>query len=406
MKPIITFQNAAQVVTCGLMAFLLGCKEGELPTAWNPAESGGPAPVISSVSPAGAAWAGITPIVLNGQNFSNDATVYFGNSIAAVKSITPTQITINPPLDTGSTFVIRVVNRDAFQYAVVKPYALMSVKNDYPKLIDSSFIGSFAVDANDNVYAVQTGSVFTIPAGQGPSFIGDASDVGNPSCARLKRDGYLYMTNRAKFRIYRQNLASGVEEIYLLVGGGGFTEVFDFGKDGKSIYTGGFRNFSFVDPNLNVIKSSFYQSDSIRAVRVYNDYVYVAVQRTAIYRHKINADGSPGQQEKYFDWQNAGSAKNASINDITFADNGDLYIATDYTNPILIVHPDGSTAFLYPGALDSPVTNFMWGANSPNLYLNYFKPGAKRIGRVVIDGNLSPLKMKPIKGAPYYGRDL
>jgi hypothetical protein len=401
MKEKIIVVRGAQLLLCGLVSVLLGCEAEAPPAVWDPAEPGGATPVITKIEPAGAAWAGITTIVITGSNFSSSTTVYFSNSIAAVKNISPTQITMNPPQDTGSAFAIKVVNRDAYQIASVSPYALYSVKKDMARLIDSSNVNALEVDANETVYAHQQGGVYRIPLGQGQLLLGTSPDVPKASCLKLHRDGYLYMANSAKTRIYRMNLATGVETEYVSIRG--FAEVFDFGGDGRTIYTGGIRNFSVVDTSLTVTKTPYYTTDLIRSVRVFSDYVYVAVA-SGIWRNKINADGTLGQPEKYFDWQNAGSAKNAVINDMTFAENGDLYVATDHTDPILIVHPSGTSEFLYPGVLDSPIANFMWGTNSAYLYMNYQKPGRKGIGRVVIDANLAPLNIKPVKGAPYYGR--
>jgi hypothetical protein len=51
-------------------------------------------------------------------------------------------------------------------------------------------------------------------------------------------------------------------------------------------------------------------------------------------------------------------AKDATINDLTFAENGDQPVATDYKDSILIVHPNGTSESPYPGALDSEGTPY------------------------------------------------
>lgn len=51
-------------------------------------------------------------------------------------------------------------------------------------------------------------------------------------------------------------------------------------------------------------------------------------------------------------------AKDATINDITFAENGDQRVATDYKDPILIVHPNRTSQSPYPGTLDSEGTPY------------------------------------------------
>jgi hypothetical protein len=221
---------------------------------------------------------------------------------------------------------------------------------------------------------------------------------------------------------------------------------FDFGPDGKTIYVGGSPNSSgtnlnIIDPELTslslrkVIATPFYGTVpapmEIQAVRVFNGYVYVAVQsqkkdgsqgdlyiaqtdpNAGIWRNKISGTSldTLDAPELYYDW-NAGPISNASIYDITFDVDGNLYIATNNSNPILKVHGknDSSPEFLYPGLLDSPVLNINWlsavgGSPYSYIYLNYFKSDARRVGRVVMDKNLyDPLHPIPIEGAPYYGR--
>ena len=392
-----------RLLLCGLAACVLGCTEEEPPVVWDPADQGGATPVITSISPAGAAWSGITPMVISGSGFSALSTVYIGTGIGTLTGVTPTELTLIAPRDTGSGFTIKVVNSDAYQYASIGPYALYSINTDVAKLIDSSTINALEVDDQGTVYVHQLAKVYKVAPGQGQALVGATSDVPVATVLRLNRDGYLYMANRAKTRIYRLDLATGVESEYVWVKG--YAEGFDFGANGKTIYSGGSKNFSVIDSNRVVTKTAYYTADVITAVRVFQDFVYV-VLANGIWRNKINADGTLGAPEQYFNWQNAGPASSSSINDITFALNGDLYVATDYQDPVLVVHPDGTSSFLYPGALDSPISNFVWGSNAPHLYMNYATRGGRRIGQVDMDANLAPLNMNPIIGAPYNGRDL
>lgn len=357
------------------------------------------------MEPAGVGWAGITPIVIKGSNFSTDVKVYLGNKSASIKSVTSTQITVIAPLDTGS-FPIKVVNPNAFLTANIAQYSLADFRKNVASLIDTSGINALEVDANETIYMHQSSRVYTLAQGGGQVLLGGTPDVQIATNLKRNVDGYLYMTGRAKTRMYRQSLTTGVEEEYARFTGGS-VDYFDFGSDGKTVYGGGRRNLSIVSQTGTVTKTTYYATDSIRALRVYNGFVYVGI-RTGISRNQINADGTLGAVEQYFNWQNIAPADTSKINDITFDEKGNLYVATTNSDPILIVHPDKTFEFLYPGALDSPVLNFMWGMNNSSyaayLYLNYSLPGAKRVGRIVMDENLAPLNIKPIKCAPYYGR--
>jgi len=404
MKTISISRRAVHGLLCGVLFLTFGCKKDEPLAVWDPNQTGGAAPVVTSVSPANAAWSGLSRILINGSGFSNDVLVYIGPSIMPLSSVTPTQITVTAPLDTGSGLAIRVVNRDAFLFASISPYALLSGLKNISKMIDSTLVNVVDVDANETVYAHQLGFVYKIPFGQGQVLLGSIlNKVPKASCMRICKDGGLYLANNAgKTYIYRMDLTSGAVTDFVNIAGN--VRVFDWGKDGKTIYAGGQKVLAVVDTARKVTKTAYYLTDVIQALRVYDDYVYVAIA-TGIWRNKINTDGTLGQPEKYFDWT-TGPAASATINDITFSNTGDLYIATTYTDPILIVHPDGSFVFLYPGALDSPIANFVWGWNTPYLYMNYQKVGGKRVGRAVMDANLSPMNMQPILGAPYYGRGM
>lgn len=51
-------------------------------------------------------------------------------------------------------------------------------------------------------------------------------------------------------------------------------------------------------------------------------------------------------------------AKDATTIHITFAEKGDQRVATDYKDPIPIVHPNRTSESPYPGALDSEGTPY------------------------------------------------
>jgi sugar lactone lactonase YvrE len=396
-------RRALLLIAGGLLLAFAGCKEDEPPAVWNPTDPGAAAPVITGIAPTGAAWARITPVTISGSGFSPNTVVYFGPTTATILQSSATQLTVLPPPDTGSGLSVRVVSRESFTAAKLAPYSLYSVVTDAAKLLDSSSINAVAVDRNGLVYAHQLGNLYRLTPGQGPALVGTTPDAPRATCLRLNADGYLYMTNQSKTRIYRSNLATGAEASYVAVTG--IIEAFDFAADGRTIYVGGTRTLAVVDSAGRVTKTLYYtaSTDRIKAIRVYDGYVYVALAG-GIWKNRINPDRSLAAPEKVFDWT-TGPTPTAALNDFTFAANGDLYVATDGPNPILVVHPDGSTAPLYPGYLDSPVVNFMWGATNGYLYVNIARPGAKRIARVTLDANLAPLSMLPIAGAPYYGRD-
>ncbi len=411
MKPNMILQGGHWFLVCVLIAVLAGCKVDEPPEVWNPVAQGGVPPTITSVSPPGAAWSKVSNITITGTNFESDCRVYMGSDTVPILSNSPTQLVVLPPPDTGSTFSIKVVNRDAYTFAVNSPYALYSISETAAKLIDSSDITAMDVDVSGNLYLAQLGRVFRVPPGQGQVLLGLTPDVPAATCLRINADGYLYMTNRAsRTRIYRQDLTSGAEASY--VNSTRNVNTFDFGPNGKTIYAGGNKALVVIDSALKVTVTSYYPSNYIQVLRVFNGYLYAGLMTSppsvggspvGIWRNKINDDGSLAASEEYFNWTNA-PAPAAVINDITFSAAGDLYVATNGAYPIVIVHQDKTAGYLYPGALDSPINLFVWGSNVPYLYVNYLKVGGKRTGRLTMDANLQPLNISPILGAPYYGR--
>jgi hypothetical protein len=404
MKPTLFVRAGTHLFICGLLAFILGCKEDEVPAVWNPVDQGGATPVVTSVSPTGAAWSGLTPVVITGKDFSSHMNIYFGGDTGTIQNSSATQITVIPPLDTGSA-TIKVVNREGLSISQ-SPYVLYSPTKAVARLLDQTAImNSFEVTANEDVYVHWQSNVYHIPPGGVQTLVGGTS-FSIATSMRVNKDGGLYMTGQGQTRLYRMDLGTGLTSQVKV-----FANVmlsFDFGTDGKTVYAGGRRNLSILDTTLTVRKqSSLYTTDTIRTVRVYNGYVYVGVHNggtRGIYRNFIDPDGiTLGATETVFDWAQ-GPIPNAAINDITFDVNGNLYVATDNANPILIIHPDGTSAFLYPSLLKSPIGNFVWGVHSGYLYLNYQIQGSSGVGRVVLDANLAPLNMSPILGAPYYGR--
>ncbi|MGH7455224.1 MAG: hypothetical protein ACRENG_27965, partial [bacterium] len=171
---------------------------------------------------------------------------------------------------------------------------------------------------------------------------------------------------------------------------------FDFDENGN-IFGGGNSGGLFVRNSSGAIRSvGQYANLVIRSVRVFNGYVYVATAgaQPGVWKNQIlAADGALGNNELYFNWANAGEFSAAVISDLTFAEDGDMYVAAErkQPDPILVVHPDGSTEALYKGVLKYQVSNFVWG-NDQYLYVNH--DNASGASRIAMGKN----------GARYFGR--
>jgi len=81
--------------------------------------------------------------------------------------------------------------------------------------------------------------------------------------------------------------------------------------------------------------------------------LYAAVQQSSnivIMRMPIDANGDLGNPENYFDFTGNYGA-NYTVNDLTFAADGEMFLATDLPSPIVYVNPDKTTGLLYPDLL-------------------------------------------------------
>jgi hypothetical protein len=158
------------------------------------------------------------------------------------------------------------------------------------------------------------------------------------------------------------------------------------------------------DDGTNITTPATYDSINIRAVRVYEGYLYVAGKFTgnnpaipaqAIWRNEItSADGDLGPNEVYYNWE-TGPYPNSDITTITFSSDGDAYIGTDGEEVIVILNPDGSIEPLYPGVL-FPETYYLTWSDGIFLYANRRSSTPKDKAILMIN----VLK----EGAPYYGR--
>lgn len=384
----------ALVVTIAMIGLALsGCSNDKSAIIYNPNDQGAPTPEITAVDPSAAAVGGVTKMKITGKNFSPAVAenfVYFGTVAGTVLTASPAELTVLPPTLIADSLTLRVVVSKAFLAAkYARPYKLESISNPYGKF---GSVNSLALDAQENLFASPPSAVVKLsPNGQTATY--STLIFVTASAMKFGSNGFLYAQRNRNIRLYR-----------IAPGGGGAQEFFrfpslvsyfDFDKNGN-LYAGADGGLYVLNPNLTVKTTGKYQGISIKAIRVFNDYAYVAVagSTAGILRNKIlSADGNLGDDELFFDWTKSGAFAAFEIGDLTFAQDGDMYIVADRkeSDPILVVHPDGKSETLYAGALKFPVFNFVWG-NDQFLYVNHNT--AAGVSRVAMGK----------KGAPYFGR--
>lgn len=377
----------------------LGCENEYPPSIWNPEFQGKPDPVITSVDPPDVAFAGIGVLTITGQNFSptpEENHVYFNGVEGTILSASATELQVRAPNVPGDSIMIKLRVDGAILFAEYSPYRLDLAAIDWGGLGKFDDAYGIAVDKEENVYVSLKGKKIIKITTDGEQQPFATTLVDKASNMRFGPDGYLYYGNILQF-VFRVAPDGSKDELFARLSGGVFD--LDFDQHGNLYAAGGGNKiFRIKSDGSNTIAAE-YPSIFIKAVRVFNGYVYVGGKNSstaeqAVWRNQIISADELGPNELYFDWTQAFGA-GADVLSLTFAEDGDMYIGTDAPEGIMVVHPDGSSEPLYPGVLLPETYAMSWG-NGQYLYVNRRNSDPDIKGIIRID----MLK----KGAPYYGR--
>lgn len=397
-----------------LFIFLLGifvACENEYPDSlWPPETEAKPDPVINEVTPTEDVFAGIDEITLIGNNFSSDIErnhVYFDGTSAKIISASTTELVVQAPKVTGDSLRIQVSVDGAIDFAEWFPFTLTSAVVEFSDFSDNDDPFGLAMDSESNLYV----SLQQDKEGKKKKVVkvtpeGERQDYGKSSFDKASQmhigpDGELYLVNLLQY-IFSIPSGGGNDQLFIQVPGGVFDLDFDSnlnlycGGSGSAIY-----NVNIDDGTSQTVAE--YDTVSIRAVRVFNGYIYVAGKyrgtnlnkvQEGVWRNQIlNADGDLGEKELVFDW--AAKYPQYQIMDIEFAADGTMYIGTNAPQGIIAIDADGNDAPLYEGVLEPDSYSLCW-ANDSYLYVT--RRGAE-------DGKKRILKINMRKeGAPYFAR--
>ena len=391
-----------------IMMFLLQCAEEPQKSLWELD------PIITHVEPQ-RAYAGITQVTISGDNFDpsdnySHTRAYFGGEKAQILSITgDSVITCITPVITGDSILIKVQVDGAMQFGKSEPYKVESAEQEYGGITGAYNAYGMAVDLNENLYIS----------------LGDGRII----YVTPEEEIMEYDTLKVFFKTMKMgpnNVLHGGRTIFIYrLTGTGYDSLrlsrplndFDFDQNLNIFYSTRFAIYTVNQAGSDRLVAD-YPSYVVGALRVYNDYVYVAANYTGtdttqvqrgIWRNQIlNAAGDLGSNELVFDWYayfGAGTVGIPNILSITFAEDGDLYIGADSTqisDAITVIHPDGSGNYLpenveplYASVLMPPATTMIWGTGQ-YLYVNRrsLNDNLKRVIRMTM-GKIT---------APYYGR--
>jgi hypothetical protein len=394
------------------LIFIASCSEDSPTNIYDPNNSGAAAPVILSVDPADFAIAGLSEIKLIGENFSPSTdsltgnVVYFDNRKGEVLSATATEIVVVPPNITGDSVTIQVVVPGAYNTAEHSPYELKVLVEQLTAFNPTEDVYAVALDLDENLYAHVreggTGIIYQVsPTGEKVAY----GTVPFPAASDMKYgpNGYLYCQRSTSDNFYRIAPGGGDAEIFVTLSAR--VRYFDFDQNLNAFLGGNGSGIFCVKPSGDNSLVGDYGDFDIKSVRVFEGYVYVsaiyegsnsAFPSSGIFRSEItSADGDLGDVEVVYDWNNSGGFAGVDVGSLTFSVDGDMLVGTENSDPVLVIHADGSSETLYSGFLGPEAAQLVWG-NGDYLYQN----------RDDRDDFLKGVyKIFVGEGAPYYGRE-
>jgi hypothetical protein len=386
-----------------VILFVSGCDNPKTGSLYDASAVSKPAPTITSVSPAGSAFAGMDTIVISGTNFSSvpaENTVYFNTTAATLLKVTTTQITLMAPLVTLDSVAIRVAVFGSDLFSNTSQYKLKAGAAAFGGLLSSELATSLATDASGNLYSgysssgTEAGLVKITAAGTRSNYAPGTAGVAAWTSLKMGPGGAIFGARnvRAVYQFAKGGGSSAT--LWVALPTGTFASDIDFDQSGNLWVGGNNSNIYRIASDKTVTPFPFV--GSVHSMRVYNGYLYFAARTDAgekIYRAQISSSGL-GNPEVYFDFAASFPANLPLV--ITFSSDGILYIGTDSPSGIIVVNPDKSFSapFSAYNKLYSPsFLSFAWGA-ADDLYATS------------ASGILMKFTVRGKKSAPYFGGTL
>jgi len=377
------------------------CAEEPFPSLYEDIPPGGPTPVITSISPV-EALGGVTVVTIEGSNFSpkpEENLVFFSGTLADILSASTTRLVVKTPFVAGDSIYIKIAVNGAVDFSdtLIYPVKAASVELYGFQSFEKPY--GMTVDKNSNVYVslVNSGIGAGIKKITPTDSLFDFAPKGVEtqwSSLKIGPGGVLYAAKDARgiWKI-EENVTPPNQPFVLLPSG---AKIYDFDYDiNGNIWAVG-NNSNIFRVNLDLTVTTFPFTANLKSVRIFENALYVAGLKDSVegvWRFLINGNDL-GEAELYFNLSEAYNGKSLAV---TFALDGDMYIGTDASESIVIVHLDKTHEPLYPGIFEPVTQNFSWGTGT-KLYATRFEGKGATQTVWVIE------MQKP--GAPYYGRDL
>ena len=394
------FIKIVAALVISLLMLLAGCDYKGPEAIWNPEADLGAIPEITEVDPAGEAGVGVGKIHIKGNNLGSEArtSVYFDGELATINSFTPSEIVVYRPKTTGDAVTIKVLVDGAYVVANHLNYKIPVVYDRYGNFVQKGVVTELAMDAAGNMYALVVKNIYKVTP-DGINFpIGKQTFRGKTSDFRMGSDGYLYVKKLKDERIYRidtnlEDPEQVAEEWQSLAVKASFI---DIDENGNIFGAGEKTGMSVLKDNVTGVVGD-YEDVNVTGIRVYSGSVYASDDSGVLWKSAIlDAQGSLGAKEKVFDWADAGYEEGIEMLSFDIAGDGTIVFGSNHSDPMLMLHPDGSLEPLYASIMGGEVDEILWG-NGENIYVNRTDDKEFADVYVVKAGQA---------GAPYFGRTL
>ncbi len=353
------------------------CTVEDTPSLFDPDYKARPDPVISSVTPS-SGLAGVTGVTIAGANFSavkDQNLVYFDAVRAQVLEATPSQLLVLAPVLIKDSIRLRVAVMGAERFSNTVFYKLDAAIAEMKGISIAEEPWATAVDAQGNIFVSMlsegrgVGVKKFTPDGKKSDYASTRFETKYQSL-KFGPDGKLYgaWNIRALAQIPGENMTP---ILWVTLPSG--TRIYDFAFDAAGNIWAAGHNVEFYSVKVDKSVRTFPFRANIRAVRVYDNYLYLAGKTfpdslEKVVRYRIYSADSLGVQEVYFNFSASKfAAPGKSIYSIAFASQGDLFVGTDLNDPILVVRPSGEADSFYPGLITSAIHILVWGKGTELL---------------------------------------
>jgi len=383
------------------------CTENDKPASIYGPETVSPDPVITSLSPEGKAFSGVTEITVTGENFRENPEenfIYFGTVKGEITSASANQLTVVPPVIEQNDLTVKLAVKGAYQFAAFSPYSLEYAARIYGDYGSFDNIMTMAMDKEENLYVHKGNKEIEKMTPDGTRTIIGSASINVTTSMKVGPNGNLYMVRKNNY-IYLYDLNKGEDEKFVKVSGR-LIDI-DFDQNGIIYGAGKGDGITTIQPDgSSFVETTDYADYDISSLRVYNGYVYVfavytgsgeAEVESGIWRNPITAnDGSLGAKELYFNW-GAYAADGASVLDFEIDTEGNFYLGTDKGVGIVKLDVSKNAAPYYERVIFPSSKVMCWGnSNSLYIYRDSSVPEEKKVYQAKTDA----------VGAPYYGRNL